>query len=127
MTVENPQSGYSKDRDQRSRTIIKATPGDAGCYVDGWWGQYGTARMIRVASSFGYRSAGLITLASKHLDSMGPSTSPGLTDDEYEQLLDASDEVEEWLNANVAPEGYSFGWHDGEFFLQSYGWWEQEF
>lgn len=33
--------------------------------------------------------------------------------------------AEEWLNANVAPEGYAFGWHDGEFFLWADAQWEE--
>lgn len=32
--------------------IIKATPEDAGCYVDGHWGQYGTAHMARPPRTF---------------------------------------------------------------------------
>ncbi len=38
--------------------------------------------------------------------------------------MDAADEAEVWLNATVAPEGYSFGWSDGEFFLWSDQDWE---
>jgi hypothetical protein len=29
------------------------------------------------------------------------------------------DDAENWMNDNVAPEGFSFGWEDGEFFLLS--------
>lgn len=111
--------------------ITKATPEDAGCYVDGHWGQYAVAHAVERAQEFGYGSDGLIgadeviRIAAKHLASMGPSTSEPLTDSEYERLMDASDEVTDWLNVNVAPDGYSFGWHDGEFFLGSAEWWEE--
>jgi hypothetical protein len=50
---------------------------------------------------------------------------PGVTEDEKDKLafrwaLDA----EEWLNRNVAPEGYLFGWHDFVFYLNPTQWWE---
>lgn len=28
-----------------------------------------------------------------------------------------AESAEAWLNANVAPDGWAFGWHDGEFML----------
>jgi hypothetical protein len=105
--------------------IIKATPADAGCYVDGHWGQYAIAHMVNRAEEFGYSDAEVIDLANRHIASIGPSTAPGLSDDEYEALSQACDEVEEWLNDNVAPDGYSFGWHEGEFFLWSDEQWEE--
>lgn len=114
--------------------ITKATPEDEGCYVDGHWGQYATAHMIEVAEEFGYGSAvhfnldsaerdelnaqqAITHLASRKLSSMMPEPSDSLTDEEEEELYEASDSVESWLNEHVAPEGYFFGWHDGEFFL----------
>ena len=106
--------------------IVKATASDAGCWVDGHWGQYGGARLVDLAEGLGYGDMYVIGLAHKHLASMGPSTSDGLTDEEYEILADAGDEVTDWLNANVAPEGYSFGWHDGEYFLWSEETWAEE-
>lgn len=104
-------------------TIVKATPEDAGCYVTGWWGQYGTAHMIMRAIEFGYDDAEVIDLASRNLAEMAPVTAKifgdpvGITDDEHEVLDYAADEAELWLNDNVAPDGYVFGWVDGEFYL----------
>lgn len=106
--------------------IIKATPADAGCYVDSHWGQYAVAHMVARATEWGWHDAELEDIADRHLASISPSDAPGITDDEHEALSDASDSVEQWLNDHVAPEGYSFGWHDGEFFLQSDAWWEVE-
>jgi hypothetical protein len=128
-------------------TIIKATPADAGCYVDGHWGQYAVAHMVNRAEEFGYGTARhfgatlddpaarqeledqqtLIHLADRHIASIGPSDAPGITDDEHEVLSDAADEVEQWLNDNVAPEGYSFGWYEGEFYLWPDEQWEDPF
>ena len=96
----------------------RVTAQNAGCWIDGHWGQYGTARLVITASVFGYKDAEVIDLANRHLASMGAGASD-LTDSEAESLFDASDEVENWLNENVAPEGYHFHWHDGEFFLSA--------
>ena len=60
------------------------------------------------------------------LGEMDYETTEYLTDDEYAWLSDAGDEVETWLNDNVAPEDHLFGWFDGEFFLQSIDWWNDE-
>lgn len=99
-------------------TIERAKPSDSGCWVDGHWGQYAIASMIDKADDWGWaESTHILDIAMRHLSSMGPSDSEGITDDEHEQLSDASDSVEQWLNANVAPEGYLFHWSDGEFFL----------
>jgi hypothetical protein len=111
-----------------TREIVKATPADAGCYVEGWWGQYAVAHMIQRATEFGYEELQLEALAARHLDQMGGSTPTllELTDTEHEVMQDASDDVESWLNEHAAPEDYSFGWQDGEFFLASDAWWEDD-
>lgn len=108
------------------RTIQKATANDVGCHVSGWHGQYGGAAMVLTARSFGYNDAELIAIAEQHYDSMASRDHEPITDDEHQQLSDALDEVEQWLNDNVAQDGYAFGWHDGEFFYQSATWWEVE-
>lgn len=107
-------------------TITKALPDDAGCYVDGHWGQFGVSRVIGVAADFGFDDAGALDLASRHMATYGPHSAPELTDDELEALDYASDDAVQWLNDNVAPQSYYFGWFDGEFHLQSVDWWDEE-
>lgn len=107
-----------------SAEITKATPDSAGCWIDGHWGQYGIARMIQIAAEHGYSDRAPVDipaerLAEIHLASMGPSTTPGLTDSQWEDMTWAADGVELWMNENVAPEGYHFEWSDGEFFLSA--------
>lgn len=104
---------------------------EAGCYIDGHWGQYGIARVIILASEMGWtdndaEAEQAVELAEKHLASMGPSDSPDLTGDEWEQLMYDADKAEEWLNDNKAMDGYSFGWEDGEFFYMHSSWWNDE-
>ena len=103
----------------------RATHEDAGCWVDGHWGQYGVARMVELAEDYGYDDAEVIDIAARHLSECShPGTDANLTDDEHEILFDAVDRVETWLNDQVAPEGYSFGWSDGEFMLWSDASWQ---
>ena len=109
-------------------TITKATPADSGCYCDGHWGQYAGAHVILRATEFGYDDEQAIALAQKKLAEMFPTNGPELTDDEWEILLGhggALDDCESWLNDNVAPDGYSFGWFEGEFYLWSDATWDE--
>lgn len=103
-----------------------AEPSDAGCYVDSHWGRYAVAHMVARATEFGFHDAELEDIADRHLASIGPSDAPGITDDEHEALLDASDSVEQWLNDHAARAGYSFGWNDGEFYLWSEAQWQED-
>lgn len=87
----------------------KCSSADAGCWVDGHWGWKGSSRVIQIANEFGWKG---------YLANL---------DDDDESIYDASDEAEQWMNQNVAPDGYSFGWHDGEWFLWSYEDWEEAY
>lgn len=103
----------------------RATPDNAGCWIDGHWGQYGCARLVELADSYGYPGKADIADASDILASMGPSDHEA-DPEAWEHIHDAADSAEEWLNDNIAPEGYSFGWYDGEFFLWSQASWDDE-
>jgi hypothetical protein len=103
------------------------TSADAGCLIDGHWGQYGVARMVTLAADLGYENHADIALAERKLAAMMPSDAPALSEDDEESLSNAADDVEQWLNENAAPSGYLFGWHDGEFFLQSVDWWNEDY
>lgn len=99
--------------------ITRASASDAGCWIDGHWGQYGPARMITMAAENGYKGD-VVAVAERHMDECNhPGKDNRITGDDYEALGSAMDEVESWLNANVAPEGFLFGWFDGEFFLSA--------
>lgn len=51
----------------------------------------------------------------------------------YDEIMSAvadqdglAEKAEKWLNENVAPDGWAFGWRDGEFFLWSDSEWEAD-
>ena len=104
---------------------IRLLPVDAGCWVDGTWGTYGIALMVQKAHSLGYDDALIVNIADAKMATLGPIAMPQVSEEDEELLSEAADGVVLWLNDNVAPEGFSFGWHGGEFFLQSEAWWAE--
>lgn len=83
----------------------------AGCWVEGSRGWYAQPLVVRIAIGRGMEvSEADLSVLSRYecgdheLDAM-------------ETVSDLVDDAEAWLNEHVAAEGYSFGWHDGEFFL----------
>jgi hypothetical protein len=114
--------------------ITVASPSDAGCWIDGHWGQYGIARMIEIAAGLGYvdpatsppfAQADIVEIATRKMAACARPGVEDISDDEEEQLSWTADDVEAWMNDNCAPEGFSFGWFDGEFFLWSDTQWEE--
>src|SRR5881396_4360841 len=96
--------------------VVKVGTTSAGCWVDGHWGRYGTARMVELAAEHGYSdpaaippfaSLGVVACAASILASIGPSEHEA-TMDEENCVDEAADDVEAWMNDNIAPEGYSF-------------------
>lgn len=104
-------------------TITKASSTDAGCWIDGHWGQYGVARMIEIAAEHGYVNPDIAQLANAKMFECAHPGACLLTDSEDETLEDVCDSVVDWLNENVTPEGCSFNWFEGEFFLNSHEDW----
>lgn len=101
---------------------MQLTAADAGCWVDGHWGWRASVRVIVLAREFGFQVDEELEDAIKYFNNDECSS----YSDTPEIVYDASDEAEEWMNNNVAPQGYSFGWFDGEWFLWSYDTWEDE-
>lgn len=111
---------------------VRETPKASGCWLEGSRGWRASAALVRIAHDYG------MTLTEDDLaildayedgttDSLTLST--GETVDPAECVIgqgEMADQAEEWLNDHVAPAGYMFGWHDGEFFLWSDDQWEDE-
>lgn len=116
-----------------------------GCVVDGWWGQYAPARLVRFAADVGWVPPGefwsqIFRFANAHLNEVGGGPDSELVAQEvaiwynanhddaidqfmlFEWLYWLADHVENWLNSQlpVGPDGdplFVFEWVDGEFFL----------
>lgn len=94
---------------------MKADPKDAGCWIDGHAGHYSSAHLILIAKDWGWEDQEAIDMAVDYFKGEYP-----------EGLFDAADDAELYLNENVAPEGYSFGWFQTEFFLWKNETWDEE-
>ena len=75
--------------------------------------------MVEIAQGFGFE-----------LDGLERQSTANYLSDEYtdgdaaEIVYGAADKAEAYLNEHVAPEGYSFGWYEGEFYLWLVEAWE---
>lgn len=98
--------------------IIKATPDEAGCWIAGHHGWRAHVELIRIAQSHG---AVLTTEDEYHVERYEHGGPRGGVAGSADYLLNQGglcDWAEAWLNSHVAPEGFLFGWDDGEFFLR---------
>lgn len=102
-------------------TPTRAHPSDAGCWIDGHWGQYGPSRLIEIAVENGMvldadDQAALAAYGYGHTRVWLIKDHP-FTADWILSQGGLADSAEEWLNEHIAPEGHHFEWSDGEFFL----------
>jgi hypothetical protein len=88
--------------------------GDVGCLLDSHTGRYNIPRVIGIALDYG--------MPMEDQDAEYWANKEDDPDSEY--MIEWSQASEEWLNENVADEGFMFGWMDGDFFYQSENWWE---
>lgn len=119
--------------------ITKWDPSHIGCYIDeANWAWRGQRRLVTIAHAEGmpldadeekileaFDTHDLFSDAEQ-VDEITLST--GEKCDVIEAVNgqdNMADTAEQWLNDNVAPEGYAFGWHDGSFFFQSDAWWAE--
>jgi hypothetical protein len=123
---------------------------EAGCYVDGWWGHYSTARALTVALDLGWTPDDRDTvrlLAEWDLSGVGPAPEAGswraqyverigaeaeavaqsqgwsLEEDAGQILRECVEEAEQWLNSQPqTPEGHYWGHSEyGGWGLWQYG------
>lgn len=95
------------------------TPSDAGIWISGHHGWHAHHFMIEYAVDLGYP---ITEDDRKIVDTYRAGQDNG---NDCDRLFEIMDEAEQWLNENVVPEGYSFGWSDGEWFLASEEWWDE--
>lgn len=90
-----------------------------GCYIDGSWGQYATARMIAMAyKTFGARWGMELQderAAEQVLASMAPSGADASTE-AWDLVFWAADKVEQAIEDNL-PDHLHAEWVDGEFYI----------
>lgn len=107
--------------------LVRATPADAGCWCDGAAGIYAAVRMVTIAMNSGWVSPthdmDVALLEWWRDGAQAPAPSSLLASEDVDSLpeywTEVQNEAEEWLNEAIAPDGYSFGWWDGDFMLAS--------
>jgi hypothetical protein len=103
--------------DATLRPVVKATRGDAGVWVDGVRGWMAEHHMIDLAVGHGWPITAdddrVINACRGQLYSV----------DDSESLREIADDAEAFMNDHVAPLGYAFGWHEGDFILASEATW----
>jgi len=100
---------------------------ESGCWIDGHWGQYGPIRQIEITDQLLETEFmdQLCMLTAEFVPENSHSAYPKVDMDDVENIFDVSDRAEEALNA-ATPDDFSWGWHDGEYFLWSQETWEEE-
>ena len=92
-------------------SVERETPSAAGCWLEGHRGWTAIPALVRIAEGYG------MVLSSDDAAIVSRVGGGDDSGDDWECMHDIADDAEQWLTEHVAPEGYSFGWHDGEFFL----------
>lgn len=123
------------------------TPDMAGCWIDGSRGVYAASALVEIALAYpgflkgrNWRETTQSRKEARHILSaynagedtakyrQRPKYSASFTvtiEEVGEHLSGLSEQAEQFLKG-IAPEGYTFGWHDGDFFFQTDEWWEDE-
>jgi hypothetical protein len=109
-----------------SRMSVKDAEKRRGCWLDGHRGWTASGELVNIAAHHGMKlDADDRAIVDAYLSSADTVTLPleGRTvdaDDIHEYVAgqgELAERAEHWLSRHVAPDGWSFGWHDGEFFL----------
>jgi hypothetical protein len=129
---------------------VKISPDDAGAWVDSSRGIYASSTLVEIALGFpGFlkqgdrRSTSYERTYARHVvaaynrgeDETSYRRKPRYgssytvkVENVFEQIVGQggyADMAADFLNT-LAPEGYSFGWWEGDFMLQSAEWWDEE-
>lgn len=100
-----------------------------GCWIDDRWGQYGITRLIQIAQDYGFVlddcEQAAVYAYRKDQTTFKHCGLESYVDDWLLNQGGIADTAEEWMNENVAKDGFSFGWSNGEFFYMNTEWWEE--
>lgn len=128
--VEYAERDYAEAH--RHRMTPEKADENQGCWVEGSHGWRAPAVLVNKATEWGMKleadDRALVDhyLAGNVTDVTLPSGSTVKGSDVGDCVTELSDRAEEWLNENVAPAGWTFGWVDaGEFFLWPDAQWEE--
>lgn len=119
---------------ERYRVLVNGHAVEPGCWVDGHWGQYGPDHLADRAEELGWEPGSWAEdpRAVRNIIETIEEWGYGKYDDVQNVIgalwgltFTGADDIETWLNEHT-DEGYSWGWHDGEFYLWPTETWEEE-
>ncbi len=98
---------------------------DVTPWIDGEEVENTTDRLIMIAFALGWEAkddeVDIVALAIRDLFG-----DPDLSEDEKDRLaFRYPGWAEAWLNDTMAPDGFTYGWHDDSFYFQPDQWWAQ--
>ena len=107
----------------RHRISVADASSKQGCWLEGsrGWTAIGALVNIAVANGMSLDADGqtIVDAYLSQADTVTLSDGKVLDDDRIAEIVreDLAGDAETYLNEHVAPEGWAFGWHDGEFFF----------
>ena len=102
---------------QQDTPMNPYTTAAPGCYVDGWWGIYAPARATLIARELGAPvTSNAFAIAAQELASSPDHTNPEptITLDQCDEMIEALEQAEAWLNQNRSAPDHYWGWHEGD-------------
>lgn len=112
-------------------SIVRETAASAGCWLEGSRGWTAIPMLVRIAEGYGFPMDDddeKIVSACENGDedvSLEGDLGNVSVHNAMELTVEIMDKAESWMNEHVAPVGFSFGWHDGEWYLWSDEAWEE--
>jgi hypothetical protein len=103
-----------------------------GCWIEGHRGWTGSGYLVEIAESYGMPldtdDSAIVAAYLAGVDAPITLTTGETIDGDtiHECVIELADRAEQWLNENVAPKGWAFGWLDGEFYLWPDAVWEED-
>lgn len=97
--------------DSTLATLTPATADDAGCWVDGLHGWRSIPQMIDIAVSRGWP---IEPSDDVILELYGRDGTMGA-----EAVAEIAEDALTFMNESIAPQGFAFGWYEGDFMLWS--------
>ena len=102
--------------------VTRWLPNWDGCLVDSHHGQYAIPMMIDIAIDHGFIMSGPFSDIAPHV--LNDLANYGDLE-AGDALIWFADEAELFMNAYLAPLGYAFGWHDGDYILATLTDWSE--
>lgn len=105
------------------RVAVNRPGSEAGTWISSQWGRYAPFRLVQMAHWHGFKFSREDCAAFDRVKAELEG-GPAAPEADWGALDALADSAEEWVNENVAPAGFRFGWDEGEFVLMTIDWWE---